>query len=75
MYKRTLIYVEPFLARRHTKVVYNYYAAISRTRHIRLASACNQDCYGSGILCHVVTCTSAASIGGVERQNSSICIL
>ena len=27
-------------------------------------------CYGSGIPCHVVTCTSAASTGGVERQNS-----
>jgi len=30
-------------------------------------------CYSSGILCHVVTCTSVASIGGVKRQNSSIC--
>jgi len=28
------------------------------------------DSYGSGIPCHVVTCTSAASTGGVERQNS-----
>jgi hypothetical protein len=26
-------------------------------------------CYGSGIPCHVVTCTSVV-IGGVERQNS-----
>ena len=28
--------------------------------------------HSSGIPCHVVTCTSAASIGGVERQNPSI---
>jgi hypothetical protein len=32
----------------------------------------NINYYGSGIPCHVVTCTSATT-GGVERQNPSIC--
>jgi hypothetical protein len=47
MYKRTLIYAEPFLARRRTKVVCNKYAAMTRTfgmySTVRSAGACNRN--------------------------------
>ena len=43
---------------------------LSSCQYILLKFVCNIICYGFGIPCHVVTCTSAASIGGVERQNS-----
>jgi len=59
----------------------NYYSKTKDLLALYIAIICNLKykikafCYSSstGVPCHVVTFTSAASIGGVKRQNSSIC--